>query len=208
MRTIRGAENVVRVADVGYPVAHGLVDRFLKRLLAGFHADDCCAHEPHAKHIQRLALHVVRAHVDDTLQTKFRARRRGRHAMLARTGLGDDTFLAHAFRENRLRKCIVDLVRARVQQILALQINLRAAAKFSEPLCKIKLGWPARKFLQMMAQFLLEFRIVARHLIGGGQLLQRGHERLRDKHPTIGAEMPRRIGLVETRGLSGGGSGG
>ena len=39
MRAERGAEDVVRGADVGDPVAHGFVDGVLERLLAGGDAD-------------------------------------------------------------------------------------------------------------------------------------------------------------------------
>jgi hypothetical protein len=47
--------------------------------------------------------------------------------MLARAGFGDDAGLAHADGQQDLADAIVDLVRARVVQFLALEPYLRAA---------------------------------------------------------------------------------
>jgi hypothetical protein len=56
-----------------------------------------------------------------------RRHRRGGHAVLAGPGLGDHARLAHAPREQRLSEGVVDLVRAGVVQVLALEVDLRAA---------------------------------------------------------------------------------
>jgi hypothetical protein len=47
--------------------------------------------------------------------------------MLAGTGFRDDAGLAHAPRQQRLADGVVDLVRAGVVQVLALEQDLRAA---------------------------------------------------------------------------------
>ena len=52
-----------------------------------------------------------------------RAHRRGRHAVLAGAGLGDDPPLAHALGQQRLAERVVELVRAGVVEVLALQIH-------------------------------------------------------------------------------------
>ena len=69
----------------------------------------------------------VRAHEDDALQPEARADRRRRHAVLARAGLGDDPGLAHAPGQQDLAEHVVDLVRAGVVQLVALEVDLRAA---------------------------------------------------------------------------------
>jgi hypothetical protein len=46
--------------------------------------------------------------------------------VLAGAGLGDDAPLAHAAREQALREHGVDLVRAGVVEVLALEVDLRA----------------------------------------------------------------------------------
>ena len=49
--------------------------------------------------------------------------------MLARAGLGDDARLAHALGEQRLAEHVVDLVGAGVAEVLALEVDARAAAR-------------------------------------------------------------------------------
>ena len=45
--------------------------------------------------------------------------------MLPRARLGDEFLLAHLLGEERLTQAVVDLVRAGVVEVLALEINLR-----------------------------------------------------------------------------------
>ena len=127
MRPGDGADDVERVLDVGHPVAHRLVERVLQRLRPGLDRHDRRAEELHAEDVLRLALDVLRAHVDDALHAEARGDRRGRDAVLAGAGLGDDARLAQALREQRLADAVVDLVRAGVVQVLALEVDLRAA---------------------------------------------------------------------------------
>ena len=117
--------------------------------------------------------------------------------MLARAGFRDDPLLAHPPRQQRLAERIVDLVRAGVQQVFALQINLRAAAMPRQPLREIKFGRPAGELLQVMPQLLLKRRIFARHLVRGAEFLQRRHQRLGHEHAAVAAEMAARIGQGE-----------
>ena len=77
-------------------------------------------------HVRLLAAHVLGAHVDDALEAEQRACRGRRHAVLAGAGLGDHARLAHALGEQRLPERVVDLVRAGVGEVLALQPDLAA----------------------------------------------------------------------------------
>src|SRR2546430_13935847 len=70
-----------------------------------------------------LSAHVLLAHVDDTFEAEARTHGRRGYAVLARPGLRDDAPLAEPPREDRLPEGIVQLVRTRVQEILALQIQ-------------------------------------------------------------------------------------
>ncbi len=72
--------------------------------------------------------HVLGAHVDDALEAEQRAGRGRGHAVLPGAGLGDDAPLAHALGEQRLAERVVDLVRAGVRQVFALQEDAGAAA--------------------------------------------------------------------------------
>ena len=53
MRAERGAENVVRRAHIGHPIAHGLIDRFFQRRLAGRYRHHARAEEIHAEVLRR-----------------------------------------------------------------------------------------------------------------------------------------------------------
>jgi hypothetical protein len=77
-------------------------------------------------------------------------------AMLSGARLGDDALLAHALAQQHLAQRVVDLVRARVIQVLALQIDLasptvrpdRDAArriKDTSPDCPLACPWPAKE---------------------------------------------------------------
>ena len=79
------------------------------------------AEQAHALHVGQLAADVLRAHVDDALQAEQRAGGGGRDAVLAGAGLGDDPRLAHALGQQALAERVVELVRARVHQVLALE---------------------------------------------------------------------------------------
>ena len=123
MRPERRAEQVIGVGDVGDPVAHRFVDRVLERPAAGVDLPHLGAEQAHPDDVQRLPPHVLGAHVDAALEPEQRAGGRGRHAVLAGAGLGDDAPLAHAPGEQRLPHRVVDLVRAGVREVFALEEN-------------------------------------------------------------------------------------
>ena len=87
------------VRDVGHPVAHGLADGVFERPAAVRYAHHFRAQQAHAKDVQPLPPHVLFAHVHDAFEAEQRADGRGRHAVLARAGFGDDALLAHAARQ-------------------------------------------------------------------------------------------------------------
>ena len=86
-------------------------------------ADDLRAQQAHPEDIQPLPPHVFLAHVDDAVQPEQRARGGGRDAVLARAGFRDDALLAHAPGQQRLPERVVDLVRAGMQQVFALEVD-------------------------------------------------------------------------------------
>ena len=125
MRAIDRAEDVMGVADVGHPVAHGLVDGLLEGLLAGGDGHDLRAEHFHAIDVERLALAIHFAHVDDAFQAEHGGDGGGGDAVLAGAGFGDDAGLAHAPGEQDLADGVVDFMRAGVEQVFALEINFR-----------------------------------------------------------------------------------
>ena len=154
---------------------------------------DLRAQHLHAKDVQRLPLAIHRAHIDHAFQPEHRGDRGGGDAVLARARLGDDARLAHAPRQQDLADAVVDLVRAGVEQVFALEINLRPAQLAREPLGKIQRRRAAAKLLQVILELALKFRVALRPEIFGLQLLQRMHQRLRHIPAAVGAEMAARI---------------
>ncbi len=112
VRPQRRAEQIVRRAHVGHPIADGLVDGVFEGFAAALDPDHLSAQQPHAKDVGRLAGHVDGAHVDHALDAEQRGRGRGGDAVLAGAGFGDDTLFAHALHQQRLSQRVIDLVRA------------------------------------------------------------------------------------------------
>src|SRR5690349_14496966 len=88
---------------------------------AAWNPNDLRPPEAPAKDIQRLAPHVLLAHVDDALEPVSGTYGRGRYAVLAGAGFGDDPLLSHPSCEEHLPDRVVDLVGARVIQVLPLE---------------------------------------------------------------------------------------
>ena len=82
--------------------------------------------------------------------------------MLACPGLGNDTMFAHAARKQRLAQGVIDLVRAGVQKVFALQINLCATGMRSQPLRVKQWCWSAGVIAQQQVEFAPEIRVVSR----------------------------------------------
>ena len=196
MRAVGRAEDVVGRTHIGHPVAHRFVDRLLQRGLAGGDRHDFCPEKFHPRDIQGLPLHVHLAHVDHAVHAESRSRRRRGHAVLTGAGLGNDPFLAHAARENDLAHRVVDLVRAGMDQVLALEINFRPSKLRGEALGQIKRGRPPDKFGQQLVQFPAEFRILPRRLVSLGQFLERRHQRLGHEDSAIRTKVARGVGLA------------
>src|SRR5438046_518510 len=73
-------------------------------------------------------------------------------AVPARASLRDNALLPHAPRQQGLAERIVDLMRAGVQQILALEIKARAAQRLGKPARVVKWGRPARVGVKEIVQ--------------------------------------------------------
>ena len=116
--------------------------------------------------------------------------------MLAGAGLGDDALLAHAPRHHDLAEHVVDLVRAGVVQLLALEIDLRAAEVFGQPLGEIQ----RRGAADIVPEIAVHFRLECRIGLGVGvsllQIEDQRHQRFRDEAAAENAEMPALVGAA------------
>ena len=140
-----GADAIEGVVDVGDPVAQRLVHRVLEGPRAGLHRPHLGAEHLHAEHVRLLPLDVDRAHVDDAVEAEARAGGGGRDAVLAGARLGDDALLAHAPGEQDLAEHVVDLVRAGVVELVALEVDLRAAEAARSGARRNRAGSAARR---------------------------------------------------------------
>ena len=122
-RADAGADQVVGRLDVRDPVPDRLARRLLERLRAELDGPHLGTEEAHPLDVRRLPAHVLGAHVDDALESEAGADRRGRDTVLARAGLGDDPALAQPAREDCLAERVVQLVRAGVEEVFALEVE-------------------------------------------------------------------------------------
>src|SRR6185369_4399377 len=118
-----------------------------------------------------------------------RAQRRGSDAVLAGAGLGDDALLAHAARDHDLAEHVVDLVRAGVVQLLALEIDFRAAEVLGQALGEIQRRRPADIVLEVAVHLGLERRIGLGVGISLFQVEDQRHQRLGNEASAENAEM-------------------
>ena len=120
------AEAVVGGFLAGDPGAQGLVDGILEGTGAAFHRVDFRAQEFHAGDVGGLAFHVFRAHVDGAAHAQARGSGGRGHAVLTRARFGHQGGLAHVFGQQGLAQGVVDLVRAGVEQVFALEPEIKA----------------------------------------------------------------------------------
>ncbi len=191
-----GADQVEGVVNVGHPVAQGLVHRVLQRAGAGGDRDHLGAQELHAEDVGLLALDVGGAHVDHALHAETRGHGGGGHAVHAGAGLGDDALLAHALGQQDLADAVVDLVRAGVVQVFALEVDLRAAELLGQALGEVQRAGAANVVTLEIGQLLEEGRIALGLLVLGGQLVNQRHQGFGDELAAEAAEQAAVVGTA------------
>src|SRR5262249_27907526 len=145
---------------------------------------------------QGLALDVLGAHVDFALEAEQRRRRGRGHAVLPSARLGDEPSLLHPRGEQSLPQHVVDLVRAGVAKILALEIDPCAADVLGGVPGEGARARSARIVAQQRRQLLLNPAIAPCSRIGLLQSHERRHQRLGHETPAIRAEVTARIGKL------------
>ena len=160
---------------------------------AGIHAHDFGAEQSHAEDVEPLALHVFRAHVDHAFEAQPRRDRRRGDSVLSRAGFGDDAALPHAHGQQALAEAVVDLVRAGMEQVFALDVDARSAQMLGQPRSKLQRSRAAGKILEQGVQFSLETRVLTRLLVGALEFLERRNERLGNVTSAVGTETALRV---------------
>jgi hypothetical protein len=199
-----GADAVVGVVDIRDPVAQALVHRVLQRGGAGGDGHHLRAQQLHAEDVGLLALDVGGTHEHGAGQVHQGAGRGGGDAMLAGAGLGDDARLAHALGQQDLAQHGVDLVRAGVVQLVALDVYFRAVAAARRQRSEVlrqALGVPQRRgppdiMRQQPSPLRHEGRVALRLVIGALDLQDQRHQRLGHETAAELAEAAAGIGAL------------
>src|SRR4029077_1994561 len=125
--------------------------------------------------------------------------RGGSDAVLPSPRLRDEARLAEPACHQRLADGVVRLVRAGVQEVLALEVDARAAQAVRQPAGEVEPCRSARVVAQPGRELAAEAGVAAELRPGGLELEQRGHERLGDVAAAIHPEVPFAVGLDATR---------
>jgi hypothetical protein len=138
-----------------------------------FHRHHGGAEQFHAIDVGGLALDVLAAHVHHAFHAVAGGDRRRRHAVLAGAGFGDDARLAHAPGEHGLADAVVNLVGAGVVEVLALEVDLRAAEHLRPAPGVVDRRRAADEMLQLVFVLGTERRIGLRCGVGLLQFIER-----------------------------------
>src|SRR3954454_17187045 len=179
MRAGDRTDHVVSVVDGAHPVAERLVECILQSARTRRHGDDCRPEQAHACDVECLPLRVDLAHVDDALEAEQRSGRCRRDPVLTGARFGNDPGLAHSAREQHLPEHIVDLVRAGVVEVFALEQHPRTDLR-GQPLRVVQQRRPSRVVGQQSLELGLEAFVGLGLVIRSSQLVERGDECFRD----------------------------
>ena len=108
--------------------------------------------------------------------------------MLTRARFGDQAGLSHLFGEQSLTEHIVYLMRARVVQILALEVYFCAAEVFGDLFCVVKQRRSACVAVEQLRQLAVEFGVVLKMIISLLQLNNGVHQCFGNVLPAVYAE--------------------
>jgi hypothetical protein len=126
-----GADDRAYAVDARYRVGHvrleSGVDGLLERPEPAGHGHDRGAQYLHPGDVRRFLLDIYLAHVYLALEPEVRRRRRERDAVLAGARLGYQPFLAQVLGQQGFAHAVVELVRACMVQVLALQVDTPSA---------------------------------------------------------------------------------
>ena len=116
--------------------------------------------------------------------------------MLTRAGLGRDARLVHPHRQESLSERVVHLVCAGMAEILALQINFRAAELRGQIRAQVERRRPTHILARELIELGTKLRVAARLFVCALEFEQRRHQGFRDVLSAELTEMAAAIGNV------------
>ncbi|MFM1944508.1 MAG: hypothetical protein RI897_3490 [Verrucomicrobiota bacterium] len=198
---VGGTEDIVGMAYVGDPIAHGFVDSFLEGLLTGADGDDFGAEHFHAVDVEGLAGAVDGAHVDDALEAEHGGDRGCGDAVLSGAGFCDDAGFTHAFGEEDLSDGVIDFVGAGVEEVFAFEVDFGAAEGLGEAFGVVEGGGASAEFLEVVGEFLLEGGVEGRSVVFFFEFGEGVDEGFGDVASAVGAEVALGVRQVGGGGL-------
>src|SRR5262249_42380949 len=151
---------------------------------------------PDPLHVRALTAHVLRPHVDDALEAEAGADGGRRHAVLPSTRLGDNAVLSEAAGERGLAERVVQLVRARVEGGLALEVGRLPRRK---ALGNRQRRRPAGVGPSNAIELISKALVLARLQPGRFQVREGRNERLRHDLPAVAAVRQHRAARTNAR---------
>ncbi|MPM86936.1 hypothetical protein SDC9_134029 [bioreactor metagenome] len=185
MRSHDRSQHIVGVLHLPCPFAHGFVHGILERPGTRHHRMNRCTKKTHPVDIQSLPLTIDTPHEHFALQAQQGGNGGGSHTMLSGSCFSNDAFLAHIFRQQALSEHIVDLMRACMVQILALEVDVGTAQVTAHIRCIGQQAWPPGIVGIQLGQFCLEAGIVLPPAVGLLQFQYCRHQSFGDVLPTI-----------------------
>ena len=182
------------VRNAAGPLPHGLGHGVLQRGRASGDGDDRSPQQAHPVDVQRLANRVFLAHEDHAFHVQQGRGGGSGHAVLPRAGLGNEAGLAHLLGQEGLTQDVVDLVGAGVVEVLALEVDLRAAQVLGHALGVVEAGGAAGVLVKKLRQLPVERRVFLVVVVGFFQLDHSVHQGLRDVLPPVDPKTPVGIG--------------
>jgi len=115
------------IVHIFYPITEGFVNGIFQGPATLFYRYHSRTQAFHPKDVRTLPCHIHFTHINGAVKTKFGGHGGCCHAMLTRSGFGNDPFFAHAFGEQALAHHIVCLMGTRMIQVFAFDIDTRTA---------------------------------------------------------------------------------
>ena len=176
------------VVNTGSPLAHSLGNRVLQCSSTARYGYYGRSEKAHTVDVQRLTLGVLLAHEHDALHAEQSRRSSSCNSVLTCACLRNEAGLAHFLREQSLSEDVVYLVRARVIEVLALEVYLRSAERICQLLRVVEQRRSARVFLEQVVELAYELGVVLVVLVLLFELYDGVHQRLRDILSAVYAE--------------------
>ena len=196
MRPHDRSDRIQVIGRVRQVLLESTVHGFLQRGRSPRHRHQPAPQNAHLRDVRVLFLDVHLAHVDLAGNAHQCTGGCQCHPVLTGSGFGNHLLLAHEAGQQCFAQAVVDLVRTRMVEVLALEMDLRAAQLLRQPPCMEDRARPTHVVGLQRRQLLLEVRPLPDCLVGGVDVVHRLLQYRRHQLPPIGAKIALGIGQV------------